>query len=176
MSTGVTARALRDAGMSVTDVSSVTGFPEIMDGRVKTLQPAIHGGLRALAGTDDAVRAEHGIAAIDLLVVNLYPFAATVARADCRYDEAIENIDIGGPAMLRAAAKNHARVSVVVDPADYPALLAALRAGGTEPAQRRALAAKAYAHPSGYDCQIAHWLSPRAQDPEQRKSVTEGTR
>ncbi len=166
LSTGGTAMALRAAGIIVTDVSSATGFPEIMDGRVKTLHPAIHGGLLARAGIDDAVMAEHGIAAIDLLVVNLYPFAATVAQADCGYDEAIENIDIGGPAMLRAAAKNHARVSVVVEPADYPALLAALRAGGTEPAQRRALAAKAYAHTSRYDGQIAQWLSPRARDPE----------
>ncbi|MDP1696365.1 MAG: bifunctional phosphoribosylaminoimidazolecarboxamide formyltransferase/IMP cyclohydrolase [Xanthomonadaceae bacterium] len=167
MSTGGTALALRAAGIAVTDVSSVTGFPEIMDGRVKTLHPVIHGGLLGRAETDDAVMAEHGIAAIDLLVVNLYPFAATVSRADCRYDEAIENIDIGGPAMLRAAAKNHARVSVVVDPADYRALLDAIRAGGTEPAQRRALAAKAYAHTSRYDGQIAQWLSPRAHDPEQ---------
>ncbi|PKM06557.1 MAG: bifunctional phosphoribosylaminoimidazolecarboxamide formyltransferase/inosine monophosphate cyclohydrolase [Gammaproteobacteria bacterium HGW-Gammaproteobacteria-4] len=167
LSTGGTAMALRAAGIIVTDVSTATGFPEIMDGRVKTLHPAIHGGLLGRAGIDDAVMAAHGIAAIDLLVVNLYPFAATVARADCDYDEAIENIDIGGPAMLRAAAKNHARVSVVVDPDDYPMLLAALRAGGTEPAQRRALAAKAYAHTSRYDGQIAQWLSPRARDPEQ---------
>ncbi|PKM16021.1 MAG: bifunctional phosphoribosylaminoimidazolecarboxamide formyltransferase/inosine monophosphate cyclohydrolase [Gammaproteobacteria bacterium HGW-Gammaproteobacteria-2] len=167
ISTGGTAGALRDAGIAVRDVSAITGFPEIMNGRVKTLHPVIHGGLLGRAGTDDAVMAEHGIAAIDLLVVNLYPFAATVASADCRYDAAIENIDIGGPAMLRAAAKNHARVSVVVDPDDYPALLAAIAAGGTEPAQRRALAAKAYAHTSRYDGQIAQWLSPRAHDPEQ---------
>jgi len=151
ISTGGTARGLRDAGIAVRDVSAVTGFPEIMDGRVKTLHPTIHGGLLGRAGSDDAVMAEHGIAAIDLLVVNLYPFAATVAHADCSYQAAIENIDIGGPAMLRAAAKNHARVSVVVDPGDYPALREALRAGGTDAAQRRALAAKAYAHTSSGD-------------------------
>src|ERR1041385_4087513 len=113
-----------------------------MDGRVKTLHPKIHGGLLGRAGTDDAVMAEHGIAPIDLLVVNLYPFAATVAKPDCSYDDAVENIDIGGPAMLRAAAKNHARVSAVVNPSDYAALLEALQQGGTTGAQRRAFAAK----------------------------------
>ena len=165
LSTGGTARSLRDAGLPVRDVSEVTGFPEIMDGRVKTLHPKIHGGLLGREGTDDAVMAEHGIALIDLLVVNLYPFAQTVAKPDCRYDDAIENIDIGGPAMLRAAAKNHARTSVVVDPADYDALLEALKAGGSSAAQRRAWAAKAYAHTAAYDGQIAMWLSPRAGDP-----------
>ena len=166
LSTGGTAKALREAGLAVTDVSEVTGFPEIMDGRVKTLHPAIHGGLLGRAGTDDAVMAQHGIAPIDLLVVNLYPFAATVAKADCTYDDAIENIDIGGPAMLRAAAKNHARVAVVVDPADYPALQEAIAAGGTDAAQRRAFAAKAYAHTSAYDGQVTEWLSRRVDAPE----------
>jgi phosphoribosylaminoimidazolecarboxamide formyltransferase/IMP cyclohydrolase len=166
LSTGGTAKALREAGIAVTDVSDVTGFPEIMDGRVKTLHPAIHGGLLGRDGTDDAVMAQHGIAPIDLLVVNLYPFEATVAKPDCSYEDAVENIDIGGPAMLRAAAKNHARTSVVVDPADYAALLEALQAGGTNAAQRRAFAAKAYAHTSHYDGQITQWLSPRAADPE----------
>ena len=165
LSTGGTANALREAGIAVRDVSEVTGFPEIMDGRVKTLHPAIHGGLLGRVGTDDAVMAEHGIAPIDLLVVNLYPFAATIAKPDCRYDDAIENIDIGGPAMLRAAAKNHARVSVVVDPGDYAGLLAALADGGTTVAQRRGYAAKAYAHTSAYDGQVTQWLSPRAADP-----------
>ena len=145
LSTGGTAKALREAGIAVRDVSEVTGFPEIMDGRVKTLHPRIHGGLLGRIGTDEAVMAEHGIAPIDLLVVNLYPFAATVAKPDCSYDDAIENIDIGGPAMLRAAAKNHARVSVVVDPAQYDGLLSALAQGGTTLAQRRAFAAAAYA-------------------------------
>ncbi len=167
LSTGGSAKALRDAGVPVTDVSDVTGFPEIMDGRVKTLHPKIHGGLLGRSGTDDAVMAQHGIEPIDLLVVNLYPFAQTVAKADCTYDDAIENIDIGGPAMLRAAAKNHARTSVVVDPSDYAALVAALQAGGTDAAQRRAFAAKAYAHTAAYDGQIAQWLSPRAADPQQ---------
>jgi phosphoribosylaminoimidazolecarboxamide formyltransferase/IMP cyclohydrolase len=165
LSTGGTAKALREAGIPVRDVSEVTGFPEIMDGRVKTLHPAIHGGLLGRAGTDDAVMAQHGIGAIDLLVVNLYPFAATVAKADCSYADAIENIDIGGPAMLRAAAKNHARVAVVVDPSDYDALLAAL-ADGTDAAQRRTFAAKAYAHTSAYDGQVTEWLSRRAQAPD----------
>ena len=166
LSTGGTAKALRDAGVAVRDVSEVTGFPEIMDGRVKTLHPKIHGGLLGRSGTDDEVMAEHGIAPIDLLVVNLYPFAATVAKADCSYDDAIENIDIGGPAMLRAAAKNHARVSVVVNPGDYDDLLAALRDGGTTPEQRRGFAAKTYAHTSAYDGQITEWLSRRAAAPE----------
>ena len=166
LSTGGTAKALREAGIDVTDVSDVTGFPEIMDGRVKTLHPKIHGGLLGRSGVDDAVMAEHGIAPIDLLVVNLYPFAQTVANPGCTYDDAVENIDIGGPAMLRAAAKNHARTSVVVDPADYAALLGALEAGGTDAAQRRAFAAKAYAHTAAYDGQIASWLSPRAADPD----------
>jgi phosphoribosylaminoimidazolecarboxamide formyltransferase/IMP cyclohydrolase len=166
LSTGGTARALRDAGIAVRDVSEVTGFPEIMDGRVKTLHPAIHGGLLGRSGTDDAVMAEHGIGAIDLLVVNLYPFAATVAKPDCSYDDAVENIDIGGPAMLRAAAKNHARVNVVVDPAQYGALLEELQAGGTTLAQRRRFAAQAYAHTSAYDGQVTQWLSARADNPE----------
>ncbi len=162
LSTGGTAKALRDAGIAVRDVSDVTGFPEIMDGRVKTLHPSIHGGLLGRDGTDDAVMAQHGIAPIDLLVVNLYPFEATVAQPDCTYEDAVENIDIGGPAMLRAAAKNHARVAVVVDPADYAALLEAVAQGGTDDAQRRAFAAKAYAHTAHYDGRIAEWLGARA--------------
>ncbi len=166
LSTGGTAKTLRDAGIAVQDVSEVTGFPEIMDGRVKTLHPKIHGGLLGRTGTDDAVMKEHDITAIDLLVVNLYPFAATIAKPDCSYDDAVENIDIGGPAMLRAAAKNHERVSVVVDPNDYPALIASLQDGGTNIAMRRAFAAKTYAHTSSYDGQITQWLSARAADPQ----------
>ena len=165
LSTGGTARALREAGIPVRDVSEVTGFPEIMDGRVKTLHPSIHGGLLGRVGVDEAVMAEHGIDAIDLLVVNLYPFAATVAKPDCSYEDAIENIDIGGPAMLRAAAKNHDRVSVVVEPSQYGALLEALRNGGTTLAQRRGFAARAYAHTSSYDGQVTEWLSARAAEP-----------
>ena len=163
LSTGGTARALRDAGLPVTDVSSVTGFPEIMDGRVKTLHPRIHGGLLGRAGIDDAVMAEHGIEPIDLLVVNLYPFQATIARDGVTEPEAIEQIDIGGPAMLRAAAKNHARVTVVVDPADYASVLASLRQSGTTHSQRRQLAARTYAHTASYDGAIADWLSAREE-------------
>ena len=166
LSTGGTAKTLREAGISVQDVSEVTGFPEIMDGRVKTLHPKIHGGLLGRTGTDDAVMKEHDITAIDLLIVNLYPFAATIAKPDCSYDDAVENIDIGGPAMLRAAAKNHERVSVVVDPADYASLIASLQEGGTDIAMRRAFAAKTYAHTSAYDGQITQWLSARAADPQ----------
>src|ERR1700732_279585 len=121
LSTGGTARLLADNGVTVREVSSYTGFPEIMGGRVKTLHPKIHGGLLGRRGVDEAVMALHEIARIDLLVVNLYPFAETVARPGCGYAEAMEHIDIGGPAMLRAAAKNHESVSVVVDPADYAA-------------------------------------------------------
>jgi phosphoribosylaminoimidazolecarboxamide formyltransferase / IMP cyclohydrolase len=159
ISTGGTARALAAAGMTVTEVASYTEFPEIMGGRVKTLHPRVHGALLGRAGVDDRVMAEHGIRAIDLLVVNLYPFAATVARPGCSDEEAIEEIDVGGPAMLRAAAKNHARVAVLVDPADYPQLTAALERGGTTLHERRALAAKAYAHTARYDAAIAAWLA-----------------
>jgi phosphoribosylaminoimidazolecarboxamide formyltransferase/IMP cyclohydrolase len=163
LSTGGTARLLAANGIRAIEVARHTGFPEIMDGRVKTLHPKIHGGLLGRRGTDEAVMAAHGIAPIDLLVVNLYPFAATVARPGCSYEEAIENIDIGGPAMLRAAAKNHAAVLVVVDPADYPALLAELAAhdGGSELATRERLAAKAFAHTARYDTMVAAYLAAR---------------
>src|SRR6476659_3880438 len=129
LSPGGSARARTEAGLPVTEVSAITEFPEIMDGRVKTLHPRIHGGLLARRGVDDAARSAHGIDLIDLLVVNLYPFEATISRPGCTDDEAIENIDVGGPAMLRAAAKNHDRVTVVVDPADYPPVLPALADG-----------------------------------------------
>ncbi|MBS0194073.1 MAG: bifunctional phosphoribosylaminoimidazolecarboxamide formyltransferase/IMP cyclohydrolase [Proteobacteria bacterium] len=162
LSTGGTAKALREAGIAVRDVSAVTGFPEIMDGRVKTLHPSIHGGLLGREDVDAAVMAQHGIAPIDLLIVNLYPFEATIAQPGCSYEDAVENIDIGGPAMLRAAAKNHARVAVVVDPADYGAIVDAIGCGGTSAAQRRHFAAKAYAHTAHYDGRIAQWLAPRA--------------
>jgi len=161
-STGGTARALREAGLEVTDVSSVTGFPEIMDGRVKTLHPKIHGGLLGRGGIDDTVMAEHDIAAIDLLVVNLYPFEATIAKPGVSDAEAVEQIDIGGPAMLRAAAKNHMRVSVVVDPGDYPSIASTLQAGGTDLQLRQRLAAKAFAHSAGYDGRVADWLGARS--------------
>jgi len=161
LSTGGTARALTAAGLPVTEVAAYTGFPEIMDGRVKTLHPRVHGALLGRFGVDDRVMAEHGIRAIDVLVVNLYPFAATVARPGCSEQEAIEDIDVGGPAMLRAAAKNHGRVAVLVDPGDYPELIAALDRGGTTISERRALAQKAYVHTARYDAAIAAWLARR---------------
>jgi len=166
LSTGGSAKTLRDASIPVIDVSQHTGFPEIMDGRVKTLHPKIHGGLLSRAGVDDAVMQAHGIEAIDLLVVNLYPFAQVIAEPDCSFEEAIENIDIGGPAMLRAAAKNHARVSVLVDPQDYALLGPALKSGGFDSAQRRTLSAKAFAHTASYDGRVAAYLSARADNPE----------
>jgi phosphoribosylaminoimidazolecarboxamide formyltransferase/IMP cyclohydrolase len=161
ISTGGTARLLASAGVAVREVASWTGFPEIMDGRVKTLHPKIHGGLLGRRGVDDQVMAQHGIAPIDLLVVNLYPFAAAVARPDCTYEEAIENIDVGGPAMLRAAAKNHESVLVVVDPADYAQLLKELdtHQGGSDMATRAHFAAKAFAHTASYDTMVAAWLA-----------------
>ncbi|MDW8345230.1 MAG: bifunctional phosphoribosylaminoimidazolecarboxamide formyltransferase/IMP cyclohydrolase, partial [Verrucomicrobiae bacterium] len=148
ISTGGTARVLREAGIPVRDISDVTGFPEILDGRVKTLHPKVHGGLlyrRGVRSHEDAIRA-HGIEPIDLVVVNLYPFEQTVARNDVTLEEAIENIDIGGPSMLRSAAKNHESVTVVVDPADYPVVLAELRAnnGATSAALRARLARKVF--------------------------------
>ena len=159
VSTGGTAAALAAAGLPVTKVSDVTGAPEILDGRVKTLHPSIHGGL--LARPDDAHQAEldaHGIARFDLVAVNLYPFRETVADPGVTLGEAMEQVDIGGPAMLRAAAKNHAAVVVVVDPARYGEVLAALRAGPLDAAARRALARDAFAHTAAYDAAIVRWL------------------
>jgi phosphoribosylaminoimidazolecarboxamide formyltransferase/IMP cyclohydrolase len=160
VSTGGTAAQLRADGLEVTDVSAVTGFPEIMAGRVKTLHPKIHGALLGRSGIDDAVMAEHGIEPIDLVAVNLYPFAATVARPNCSFEDAVENIDIGGPAMVRASAKNHDRVAVVVDPLDYGTILAELdrEGGGISAETRLRLAAKAYAHTAGYDAAVASYL------------------
>ena len=162
LSTGGSARALREAGISVTEVADHTGFPEIMDGRVKTLHPKVHGGILALRSSTEhrAAMAAHGIVGIDLVVVNLYPFEATVARgadfADC-----VENIDIGGPAMIRAAAKNHAFVTVVVDPADYAGVMTEIAAheGATTGATRRRLAARAFARSAAYDAAIAGWFA-----------------
>mgnify|MGYP006290985501 CR=1 FL=1 len=164
VSTGGTAKLLRGAGLQVRDVSELTDFPEIMDGRVKTLHPAVHGGLLGRRGTDEAVMSAHGIVPIDLLVVNLYPFREAVADPECTMDEAVENIDIGGPAMLRAAAKNHAAVSVVVESSDYALVLAALRAAGEIPHDMRLqLAAKAFGHVATYDATVAAWLGWRAE-------------
>jgi phosphoribosylaminoimidazolecarboxamide formyltransferase/IMP cyclohydrolase len=159
LSTGGTCKALREAGLNVIEVSEKTGFPEIMDGRVKTLHPVIHGGLLGRRGTDEAVMEEHGIEPIDMLVVNLYPFEQTIARADATIDDAIENIDIGGPAMIRAASKNHDGVAVIVEPDDYDAVLNDLRNDKLTLASRRRLAAKAYAHTASYDTAITKYLS-----------------
>jgi phosphoribosylaminoimidazolecarboxamide formyltransferase/IMP cyclohydrolase len=168
VSTGGTAKALKDAGLKVQDVSELTGFPEMMDGRVKTLHPKVHGGLLAIRGDSNhaaALRA-HGIVPIDLLVVNLYPFEQTVAKG-AGFDECIENIDIGGPAMIRAAAKNHTDVAVVVEPEDYKAVLDELSAnsGATTLELRKKLAAKAYARTGAYDAAISNWFAEQLNDP-----------
>jgi phosphoribosylaminoimidazolecarboxamide formyltransferase / IMP cyclohydrolase len=161
LSTGGSAALLERHGIAVKQVSAHTGFPEIMDGRVKTLHPKIHGGLLGRGALDAEVMRQHGIEPIDLLVVNLYPFAATIARPDCSFEDAIENIDIGGPAMVRAAAKNHDHVAVVVDPLDYAVVLEeiARQDGAVSAATRRRLAAKAFAHTAGYDATVASYLA-----------------
>jgi phosphoribosylaminoimidazolecarboxamide formyltransferase/IMP cyclohydrolase len=168
ISTGGTARALREAGLGVADVSDVTRFPEMLDGRVKTLHPAVHGGLLARRDLPEHMAAigEHDIAPIDLVVVNLYPFRETVARPGVSPEEAIEQIDIGGPSMLRSAAKNFGSVTVVVDPADYTDVLAVLAGtdGGAASALRRRLAAKVFAHTAAYDAAIAAWFAEQAED------------
>jgi phosphoribosylaminoimidazolecarboxamide formyltransferase/IMP cyclohydrolase len=164
LSTGGTANTLRAAGVPVTDVSDYTQSPEIMDGRVKTLHPRVHGGLLMREQAEDRKQlAQLGGEPIDLLIVNLYPFAATLARG-APHEEVIEHIDIGGPAMLRSAAKNHARVTVVVDPADYPAVLALVESGGDDAAQRAKLAAKAFTHTARYDAAIASYLTALEAD------------
>src|SRR3954447_10421993 len=167
VSTGGTAKAIAAAGLKVTDVSELTGVPEMMDGRVKTLHPKVHGGLLAIRGNEEhaAAMATHSIRPIDLLVVNLYPFEATVAKG-AGYDDCIENIDIGGPAMIRAAAKNHGDVAVVVEPEDYAALLAELSANGgaTTLKLRKKLAAKAYARTATYDAAISNWFAKELND------------
>ncbi len=167
VSTGGTARVLRDSGLSVRDVSDITGFPEMLDGRVKTLHPVVHGGLLARRDLPEhmAAIAEHQIATIDVVVVNLYPFRETAARAGVHPDEVIENIDIGGPSMLRSAAKNFAAVWVLVDPGDYTAVLDAIAAGSDERAFRCLLAEKVYAHTSGYDAAIAQWFAAQRGEP-----------
>jgi phosphoribosylaminoimidazolecarboxamide formyltransferase / IMP cyclohydrolase len=162
LSTGGTAKAIRDAGLAVKDISEHTGFPEMLDGRVKTLHPKVHGGLLYLRGNaeHESTAAAHGITPIDLVVVNLYPFEATVAKPGVSLHDAIENIDIGGPSMLRSAAKNHESVTVVVDPADYAQVAEQIRSeGGTTLEVRRTLAAKVYARTAAYDAAIAAHLS-----------------
>jgi len=171
LSTGGTARFLKDNGLTVTDVSEHTGFPEILDGRVKTLHPRVHAGIlaqRHLEAHRNTLQ-EHSIPTIDLVVVNLYPFEATIAKADCPFEEAIENIDIGGPSMIRAAAKNHAHVGIVVDPADYTRIANELKQQSSQlsSATRFYLAKKAFAHTAAYDGAISRYLSCRADaEPE----------
>ena len=169
VSTGGTAKAIRDAGLPVRDVSDLTGFPEMMDGRVKTLHPMVHGGLLGRAGTDDAVMAEHGIGAIDLLVLNLYPFETVCANPDSSIEDIIENIDIGGPAMLRSAAKNYARVAVATDPAQYAGILDALNAGdgALSGKMRFALSVAAFNRVAQYDAFISNYLSSLQDDGSQ---------
>lgn len=165
LSTGGTLKALADAGVPVTAVEEYTGSPEVMDGRVKTLHPRIHGGILMRGDVDDADLARLGGQRIDLVVVNLYPFGKTLAKEGATVAELVENIDIGGPSMVRSAAKNHARVTVVCDPADYDAVAEALDHGGdTTASQRRRLAAKAFAHTAAYDGAIAGWLSSIDED------------
>jgi phosphoribosylaminoimidazolecarboxamide formyltransferase/IMP cyclohydrolase len=166
VSTGGTAKTLREAGLAVRDVSDLTGFPEMMDGRVKTLHPVVHGGLLARRDVPEhvAALAEHNIAPIDLVAVNLYPFRETVARKNATAEEIMENIDIGGPSMLRSAAKNFASVWVVADPDDYGRVLAALRAGDDDHDLRRLLAGKAYSHTASYDAAIGTWFSVQRED------------
>jgi len=166
LSTGGTAKLLQDNQIPVIEVSDYTGFPEMMAGRVKTLHPKIHGGLLGRRGMDDAVMAEHGIQTIDLLVVNLYPFEATIAKPDCDLAQAIENIDIGGPAMLRSAAKNHAAVTVVVDSKDYDLVLSEMtkNQGAVSESTRFNLARKVFAHTARYDGMIANYLGKMEAD------------
>ncbi|WP_258111165.1 bifunctional phosphoribosylaminoimidazolecarboxamide formyltransferase/IMP cyclohydrolase [Alicyclobacillus sp. SP_1] len=168
LSTGGTARHLREAGLPVTDVESYTEFPEMMDGRVKTLHPRIHGGLLALRDNPSHVESmdKHGIESLEMVVVNLYPFSATVARPEATYEECVEMIDIGGPSMLRSAAKNHRFVIPLVDPADYAEVITALRADGLSMEHRKKLAAKVFAETAAYDAAIANYLQGPADDME----------
>lgn len=172
LSTGGTAKALAEAGIPVQEVSTYTGFPEIMEGRVKTLHPKIHGGLLGRRGMDDAVMATHGILPLDLLVVNLYPFSATIAKPGCTLAEAIEQIDIGGVALLRAAAKNHTGVVVSCDPEDYDLILAEMEGnnGALPPRTRLQLAAKAFAHTAAYDGTISNYLSAISENSSKQET------
>ena len=164
LSTGGTHKALAEAGVPVVTVESYTGSPEVMDGRVKTLHPRVHGGILMRGDRDLADLERIGGKAIDLVVVNLYPFEKTVAQAGSTHDEIIENIDIGGPSMVRSAAKNHARVAVVCDPADYDPVIAEIAAyGGVRLPTRKRLAAKAFAHTASYDTAIAEYLAKAAE-------------
>ena len=176
LSTGGTAKLLASHGVKVTEVADYTGYPEMLDGRLKTLHPKIHGGLLARRDLPEHMAAikEAGTEPIDLVVVNLYPFRETIARPGCTFDEAVENIDIGGPTMVRAAAKNHAGVAVVTDPADYDAIIAEMEAnaGALSSATRLALAKKAFAHTAAYDAAIANYLT--GLDAERRPTLFPG--
>lgn len=166
LSTGGTYKLLRDNNVPAVEVADYTGFPEMMDGRVKTLHPKIHGGILGRRGTDDGVMSQHGIQPIDLVAVNLYPFEATVAKPDCDLPTAIENIDIGGPTMVRSAAKNHKDVAIVVNAGDYAQVIESLKHGGMTYAQRFDLALKAFEHTSAYDGMIANYLGTIDQTAE----------
>ena len=167
VSTGGTAKALRTGGLAVRDISELTGFPEMLDGRVKTLHPVVHGGLLARRDVEEHMHAiaEHNIGTIDLVVVNLYPFRETAARKGVEAEEVIENIDIGGPSMLRSAAKNFSAVWVIVDPDDYSSVLEVIRRGEDDPELRKLLAEKVYAHTASYDAAIAHWFASQRGEP-----------
>jgi phosphoribosylaminoimidazolecarboxamide formyltransferase/IMP cyclohydrolase len=168
LSTGGTAKLLAESGLPVTEVSEITGFPEMLDGRVKTLHPRVHGGLLARRDVPAHMAAlkEHGIGTIDLLIINLYPFAKATSNPDCTLEDAIENIDIGGPAMLRAAAKNWQDVAVVIDPADYPQVLSELKGDGLQKKTKFALARKVFAHTAAYDGMITNYLTALGEDAE----------
>ncbi|MDQ7000762.1 MAG: bifunctional phosphoribosylaminoimidazolecarboxamide formyltransferase/IMP cyclohydrolase, partial [Mariprofundus sp.] len=170
LSTGGTAKLLREAGIACRDVSDYTGFPEMMDGRVKTLNPKVHGGILARRDNDGdlASMAEHGIEQIDLVCVNLYPVREAVAKEGCTIEDAIENIDIGGPCMVRASAKNHKFVTIVVDPSDYAMVLESMAADKLDENKRRALAVKAFAHTAAYDGAIANHFSALNADGSKR--------
>ncbi|MCW8126902.1 bifunctional phosphoribosylaminoimidazolecarboxamide formyltransferase/IMP cyclohydrolase [Microbulbifer halophilus] len=170
LSTGGTHRQIKEAGIPVVEVSDYTGFPEMMDGRVKTLHPKVHGGILGRRGTDDGVMSEHGITPIDMVVVNLYPFAQTVAKPDCTLEDAIENIDIGGPTMVRAAAKNHRDVAIVVNAGDYDGIIEEMKAndGALSHNSRFDLAVKAFEHTAGYDGAIANYLGSISADGEKQ--------
>ncbi|WP_447589471.1 bifunctional phosphoribosylaminoimidazolecarboxamide formyltransferase/IMP cyclohydrolase [Aquipseudomonas campi] len=174
LSTGGTYKLLKDNGIAAVEVADYTGFPEMMDGRVKTLHPKIHGGILGRRALDGAVMEEHGIKPIDLVAVNLYPFAATVAKPDCTLPDAIENIDIGGPTMVRSAAKNHKDVAIVVNTSDYAGVLEALKDGGLTYAQRFNLALKAFEHTSAYDGMIANYLGTIDQDADTLSTANRG--
>lgn len=174
LSTGGTFKLLQDSGIAAVEVADYTGFPEMMDGRVKTLHPKIHGGILGRRDLDGAVMAEHGIQPIDLVAVNLYPFAATVSKPDCTLPDAIENIDIGGPTMVRSAAKNHKDVAIVVNASDYAGIVESLKAGGLSYAQRFDLALKAFEHTAAYDGMIANYLGTIDQSSETLSTANRG--